>query len=87
MLELRTELTDADLRIAWRWIAEESYWGASIPWPLFARACEGSICFGLFESDRLVAFARVGDRRGHRSPGCVMSSSTAGGAVGAWASP
>ncbi|WP_339933379.1 GNAT family N-acetyltransferase [uncultured Brevundimonas sp.] len=59
MPELRTELTEDDLRIAWRWIAEESYWGASIPWPTFERACQSSICFGLFESDRLIGFARV----------------------------
>lgn len=59
MTELRTTLTDADLRIAWRWIADESYWGKSIPWPVFERACAGSVCFGLFEQDRLVAFARV----------------------------
>ncbi|WP_284222817.1 GNAT family N-acetyltransferase [Brevundimonas denitrificans] len=59
MTDLRTTLTESELRIAWRWIAEESYWGKAIPWPVFERACRGSICFGLFESDRLVAFARV----------------------------
>ncbi|MDQ3124541.1 MAG: GNAT family N-acetyltransferase [Pseudomonadota bacterium] len=59
MTDLRTTLTETDLHIAWRWIAEESYWGKGIPWPVFERACRGSICFGLFEADRLVAFARV----------------------------
>lgn len=59
MTDLRTELTEAELRVAWRWIAEESYWGASIPWAVFERACQGSICFGLFEDGALKAFARV----------------------------
>jgi len=59
MTDLRTDLTDADLRTAWRWIAEESYWGKHIPWATFERACRGSICFGLFEGERLEAFARV----------------------------
>lgn len=59
MTDLHTTLTDTELRIAWRWIAEESYWGACIPWATFERACRGSVCFGLFEDARLVAFARV----------------------------
>lgn len=59
MTDLRTTLTEAELRIAWRWISEQSYWGAHIPWATFERACLGSICFGLFEDERLVAFARV----------------------------
>jgi GNAT superfamily N-acetyltransferase len=59
MIEQRTELSDDDLRRAWRWIAEESHWARSIPWTVFQRACRSSICFGLFQADRLVAFARV----------------------------
>jgi GNAT superfamily N-acetyltransferase len=59
MPELRTELTEAELRTAWGWIAGQSYWAKSIPWGVFERACAGSLCFGLFEADRLVAFARV----------------------------
>jgi GNAT superfamily N-acetyltransferase len=59
MTDLRTDLSRDDLRAAWRWIADESYWGKSIPWPVFERACSGSICFGLFEDERLMAFGRV----------------------------
>lgn len=59
MPRLRTDLTEADLRVAWGWMARESYWARQIPWPVFERACRGSICFGLFEADRIVAFARV----------------------------
>ena len=56
---LISDLSDEHVRRAWRWIAEESYWGAHIPWDTFSRACAGSMCFGLVEDDRLVAFARV----------------------------
>lgn len=56
---LITDLSDDQLRLAWRWIAEESYWGAHISWDTFSRACSGSVCFGLVENGRLLAFARV----------------------------
>jgi hypothetical protein len=35
---LITALSDYQLRHAWCWIAEESYWGAQIPWATFERA-------------------------------------------------
>ena len=56
---LISDLSDEHVRRAWRWIAEESYWGARIPWDVFSRACAGSLCFGLVEDDDLLAFARV----------------------------
>ncbi len=56
---LTTTFDEPTLRVAWRWIAEESYWGARIPWATFERACAGSLCFGLVENGRLLAFARV----------------------------
>lgn len=56
---LTTATTEEQIHVAWRWIAEDSYWGANIPWDTFRRACDGSLCFGLVEQDRLVAFARV----------------------------
>lgn len=56
---LTTTPTEAQLRIAWRWIAEDSYWGANIPWDTFRRACDGSLCFALIAQDAPVAFARV----------------------------
>ncbi|WP_269515741.1 GNAT family N-acetyltransferase [Brevundimonas subvibrioides] len=51
--------TEDQLRIAWRWIAEDSYWGAHIPWDTFRRACDGSLCFVMVQNDTPVAFARV----------------------------
>ena len=36
-----------------------SYWAQGIPKDVVARAIAGSLCFGLFEQDRQVGFARV----------------------------
>jgi GNAT superfamily N-acetyltransferase len=36
-----------------------SYWATGIPRDVVDRSIEGSLCFGVFESDRQVGFARV----------------------------
>ena len=36
-----------------------SYWAAGIPREVVDRSIENSLCFGLYEEDRLVGFARV----------------------------
>ena len=36
-----------------------SYWAANIPYEIVARAIANSLCFGAFEGDRQVGFARV----------------------------
>ena len=36
-----------------------SYWARGIPRALVDRAIDNSLCFGLYDSDRLVGFARV----------------------------
>jgi GNAT superfamily N-acetyltransferase len=36
-----------------------SYWAKGIPRELVDRSIENSLCFGLYEGDRLVGFARV----------------------------
>ncbi|MDO1559587.1 GNAT family N-acetyltransferase [Brevundimonas sp. 2R-24] len=57
--DIRTDLTEDDLRTAWRWISEESYWAKGIPWPTFERAARNSLCFGAYVEDQLAGFARV----------------------------
>ena len=54
-----TDLTDEDLKTAWRWIHDTSYWAKGIPWDVFSRACRNSLCFGVRAEGRLVGFARV----------------------------
>jgi GNAT superfamily N-acetyltransferase len=36
-----------------------SYWAAGIPLETVARAVHGSLCFGLYDGDRQIGFARV----------------------------
>ena len=37
----------------------KSYWARGIPREIVDRSIEGSLCFGLYDGDRLVGFARV----------------------------
>ncbi len=38
---------------------DRSYWAAGIPIEVVERAIRGSLCFGLYEDDRQIGFARV----------------------------
>jgi GNAT superfamily N-acetyltransferase len=42
-----------------RYLSEESYWAKGIPRDVVERSMENSLCFGAFEDDALVGFARV----------------------------
>ena len=42
-----------------RYLSEESYWAKGIPLETVRRSMENSLCFGIFDGDRQVAFARV----------------------------
>jgi len=48
-----------DLDLVHRYLSEESYWAAGIPRAVLDRAVAGSLCFGVYEGDRQVGFARV----------------------------
>ncbi|MBA3050418.1 MAG: GNAT family N-acetyltransferase [Alphaproteobacteria bacterium] len=59
VIEFRTGIAPLDRHRVWRWLSDDSYWARSIPWTLFDSACDGSLCFGLYDAERIVAFARV----------------------------
>lgn len=48
-----------DLGYIHRYISERSYWGTGIPLPLMKRSIENALCFGVYDHDRQVGFARV----------------------------
>ncbi|NEX91655.1 GNAT family N-acetyltransferase [Caulobacter sp. 17J65-9] len=48
-----------DLARAFRWISGESYWAKDIPFAVFRRAAENSLCVGAFQGREMVGFARV----------------------------
>jgi GNAT superfamily N-acetyltransferase len=40
-------------------LAHESYWSKNIPIELVIRSIDGSICFGVYDGNRQIGFARV----------------------------
>jgi GNAT superfamily N-acetyltransferase len=54
-----TDPDHLDLDAVHAYLSQEAYWSAGIPRELLARAIAGSLCFGLYEGEKLVGFARV----------------------------
>lgn len=57
MIEVRTDRMDVDA--IHRFLGGESYWAKGIPREVVARSIEHSLCFGAFDGDAQVGFARV----------------------------
>lgn len=57
-ITVTTDRTSMDLDMVHKFLAS-SYWAAGIPRYIFLRSVENSLCFGVFENDRQVGFARV----------------------------
>jgi len=57
-LTVSTDPARLDLDVIHTFLAR-SYWAAGIPRELVSRALEHSLCFGAFEDERQVGFARV----------------------------
>jgi GNAT superfamily N-acetyltransferase len=58
-LVLSTDPRRLDVDAIHRYLSEESYWARGIPRDVVARSLEHSLCFGVFDEGRQVAFARV----------------------------
>jgi GNAT superfamily N-acetyltransferase len=54
-----TDKRKLDVEYVHRFISERSYWGVGIPRTLMIRSIENSACFGVYDGDRQVGFARV----------------------------
>jgi GNAT superfamily N-acetyltransferase len=59
MYTISTEKSRLDTGMIHRFLSEESYWAKNIPRDLVERSIEHSLCFGAFEGDRQIGFARV----------------------------
>jgi GNAT superfamily N-acetyltransferase len=59
MYTISTEKSRLDVDMIHRFLSEESYWAKNIPRKLVERSIENSICFGAYENDRQIGFARV----------------------------
>ena len=58
-IRVSTDKQQLDLPMIHRFLSEESYWAKGIPFSILRQAIELSLCFGLFQRDMQVGFARV----------------------------
>ena len=59
MYTISTEKSRLDVGMIHRFLSEESYWAKDISRELVERSIDNSICFGAYENDRQIGFARV----------------------------
>jgi len=69
-----------------RYLSQESYWARGIPREIVDRSIAHSLCFGIFEGERQVAFARVVSDRATYAYLCdvYVLEEYRGGGVGRW---
>jgi len=58
-LAITTGRARLDVDLIHRYLSQESYWAKNIPRELMERAIEHSLCFGAFDGEQQVGFARV----------------------------
>ena len=58
-MNISTDRDRMDAGLIHRYLSEESYWAAGIPRELVERSIANSLCFGAFDGEAQVAFARV----------------------------
>ncbi|GAB7126462.1 GNAT family N-acetyltransferase [Silvimonas sp. JCM 19000] len=57
--EVDTDPARLDFDTAYDFIGRQSYWAAGMPVETFRRSVVGALCFGVYEGERMVGFARV----------------------------
>lgn len=50
--------TKLNLEVIHRFLSEEAYWSKNIPVEIVQRSIENSLCFGVYQGDNQVGFAR-----------------------------
>jgi N-acetylglutamate synthase-like GNAT family acetyltransferase len=48
-----------DISYIHRFLSEDSYWAEKIPLETVRKSLNGSLCFGIFENEKQIGFARV----------------------------
>lgn len=56
---ISTDKSRLDVSLIHRYLSQESYWAPNIPLDIVERSIEHSLCFGVYQGDRQVGFARV----------------------------
>lgn len=58
-ITISTDKSKLDLILIHRFLSEESYWAKNIPFAIVKASIDNSLCFGLYDDDKQVGFARV----------------------------
>ncbi|MEZ0542601.1 GNAT family N-acetyltransferase [Fibrella arboris] len=58
-LTISTDKARLDVPLIHRFLSQESYWAANIPIDLVQRSIDNSLCFGVYEGEGQIGFARV----------------------------
>ncbi|HEX9959146.1 MAG TPA: GNAT family N-acetyltransferase [Fibrella sp.] len=57
--EISTDKARLDVPLIHRFLSQESYWALNIPLDVVQRSIDNSLCFGVYDGDAQVAFARL----------------------------
>lgn len=58
-ITISTDKTKLDVNYIHEFLAKDSYWSKNIPLEVVIRSIDGSICFGVYDGNRQIGFARV----------------------------
>lgn len=56
---ISTDKEKLQQEIIHNYLSKESYWAKNIPMELIKKSIEGSFCFGMYDTEKQVGFARV----------------------------
>lgn len=56
---ISTDKTKLNVEVIHRFLSEEAYWCLNIPLEIVQRSIENSLCFGVYQGENQVGFARV----------------------------
>jgi GNAT superfamily N-acetyltransferase len=56
---ISTDPAKLDIDVIHRYLSEESYWAAGIPYEVVKRSIEHSFCFGVYHHDQQIGFAKL----------------------------
>jgi GNAT superfamily N-acetyltransferase len=57
--EISTDKSKLDIPFIYEYLSVESYWAKNIPLDVVKRSIAGSFCFGVYQDEKQVGFARV----------------------------
>jgi GNAT superfamily N-acetyltransferase len=56
---MSTDRTRLDTALVHRYLSSDSYWARGVPLEVVQRAISNSLCFGLYQREQQIGFARV----------------------------